>query len=145
MKGDKAGRFVRFILAKSAASVYAPSMTFARHDPIDTLDRIAKKPSWITSVRDETLEDVAFLSGAALSHLHVVLGHHAVPQALLRERLALPAAEAWDIADTHVHIPWDEVTMQSGIQQMEVPVTENTVVKVPWRMNKSRTLAPLTS
>ncbi len=94
MKGDKAGRFVRFFLAKSAASVYAPNMTFARHDPIDTLDRIAKKPSWITSARGETLEDVAFLSGAALSHLHVVLGHHAVPQALLRERLALRAAEA---------------------------------------------------
>ena len=34
----------------------------------------------------------------------------------------------WDIADTHVHVPWDDVTMQSGIQQVQVPVTENTVV-----------------
>ncbi len=35
-----------------------------------------------------------FLSGAALSHLHLVLGHEEVPQALLRDRLALRAAEA---------------------------------------------------
>jgi hypothetical protein len=51
-------------------------------------------PAWVTSARDETLEDVAFLSGAALNHLHLVLGHAEVPQALLRERLALRAAEA---------------------------------------------------
>ena len=42
----------------------------------------------------ETLEDVAFLSGAALNHLYLVLGHEEVPQALLRDRLALHAAEA---------------------------------------------------
>jgi hypothetical protein len=69
-------------------------MTFARHDPIDTLDTILTLPTWITSARGNTLEDVAFLSGAALSYLHVVFGHHAVPQALLRDRLALRAAEA---------------------------------------------------
>jgi len=51
-------------------------------------------PAWVTSARAETLEDVAFLSGAALNHLHVVLGHHAVPQKLLRDRLTLRAAEA---------------------------------------------------
>ena len=69
-------------------------MTFARYDPIDNLDTILKIPSWITSARGETIEDVAFLSGAALSHLYVVLRHHAVPQAVLRDRLALRAAEA---------------------------------------------------
>ncbi|PTQ63211.1 uncharacterized protein DUF1403 [Celeribacter persicus] len=51
-------------------------------------------PAWVTSVRAETLEDVAFLSGAALTHLHLVLGRADVPQALLRDRLALRAAEA---------------------------------------------------
>ena len=51
-------------------------------------------PAWVTSARAETLEDVAFLSGAALSHLHVVLASPNVPHALLRERLALRAAEA---------------------------------------------------
>lgn len=51
-------------------------------------------PSWVTSARVETPEDVAFLSGAALAHLHFVLGRNATPQALLQERLALRAAEA---------------------------------------------------
>jgi hypothetical protein len=51
-------------------------------------------PAWVTSACAETLEDVAFLSGAALNHLHLVLGHEEVPQALLRDRLALRAAEA---------------------------------------------------
>jgi hypothetical protein len=51
-------------------------------------------PAWVTSARVETLEDVAFLSGSTLNHLHVVLSHEQVPQGLLRERLALRAAEA---------------------------------------------------
>jgi hypothetical protein len=51
-------------------------------------------PARVTSTRAETLEDVAFLSGAALSHLHLVLGREEVPHALLRDRLALRAAEA---------------------------------------------------
>ena len=50
-------------------------------------------PAWVTSSRPETIEDMAFLSGAALSHLHLVLATE-VPQALLRDRLALRAAEA---------------------------------------------------
>jgi len=69
-------------------------MTFVPREPIDNLDTLPRIPSWITSARTEALEDVAFLSGAALSYLHVMLGHHAVPQALLRDRLALRAAEA---------------------------------------------------
>jgi hypothetical protein len=51
-------------------------------------------PPWVTSARAETLEDVAFLSGAALNHLHLVLGCDPVPQALLRDKLALRATEA---------------------------------------------------
>ncbi|WP_299852722.1 DUF1403 family protein [uncultured Roseovarius sp.] len=51
-------------------------------------------PDWVTSGRAETPEDVAFLSGAALAHLHLVVEHPNVPQALLRQRLALRAAEA---------------------------------------------------
>jgi hypothetical protein len=51
-------------------------------------------PPWVTSARAETLEDVAFLSGAALNHLHLVLGYDPVPQALLRDKLALRATEA---------------------------------------------------
>ena len=69
-------------------------MPFARPDHISDLDTLPRMPPWVTSVRSETLEDVAFLSGAALNHLHLVLGREEVPQALLRDRLALRAAEA---------------------------------------------------
>lgn len=69
-------------------------MTFVPREPIDNLDTLQRMPSWITSARAETIEGETFLSGAALSHLHGILGHHAVPHALLRDRLALRAAEA---------------------------------------------------
>ena len=69
-------------------------MTYAHStfdsDPLN----LPQMPPWVTSARAETLEDVAFLSGAALSHLHLVLGREAVPQALLRDRLSLRATEA---------------------------------------------------
>ncbi|MCE8007112.1 DUF1403 family protein [Aestuariivita sp.] len=65
-------------------------MTYAR----DAFDNIPRLPSWVTSGRAEAPEDVAFLSGAVLSYLHLVLGREDVPQSLLRERLALRAAEA---------------------------------------------------
>jgi hypothetical protein len=69
-------------------------MTLARPDHISDLDTLPRMPVWVTSTRAETLEDVAFLSGAALSHLHLVFGRAEVPHALLRDRLALRAAEA---------------------------------------------------
>ncbi|MFG6562022.1 DUF1403 family protein [Sulfitobacter sp. 1A15299] len=69
-------------------------MIYARPDQISDLDTLPPMPAWVTSARAETLEDVAFLSGAALNHLHLVLGREDVPQSLLRERLALRAAEA---------------------------------------------------
>jgi hypothetical protein len=69
-------------------------MTFARPDPISDLDTLPRMPVWVTSARAEALEDVAFLSGTVLNHLHLVLGREEVPQALLRDRLALRAAVA---------------------------------------------------
>lgn len=69
-------------------------MTYARHPTRSDLETIPRLPPWITSGRGQTLEDVPFLSGAALSHLHLVLGHESVPKPLLRNRLALRAAEA---------------------------------------------------
>ena len=48
----------------------------------------------IPSERPQTAEDHAFFSGAALARLDAVLAHDRVPHALLRERLALRAAEA---------------------------------------------------
>ncbi|MCL1630083.1 DUF1403 family protein [Roseibaca sp. V10] len=69
-------------------------MKFARPDHISDPDMLPQMPVWVTSARAETIEDEVFLSGAALSCLHGILGQNAVPHALLRDRLALRAAEA---------------------------------------------------
>lgn len=69
-------------------------MTYAHQSFNGDLETLPRMPSWVTSARAETSEDVAFLSGAALSHLHLVLNRDEVPHALLRERLALRAAAA---------------------------------------------------
>lgn len=68
-------------------------MTYARHALADDLETLPRMPSWVTSGRSETPEDVAFLSGSALSHLHLALSRDEVPGTLLRARLALRAAE----------------------------------------------------
>lgn len=69
-------------------------MAIARPDHISGIDILPRMPAWVTSARAETIEDVAFLSGAALTYLHLVLSREEVPHALLRDRLALRAAEA---------------------------------------------------
>jgi len=74
--------------------MYVLRMTLTRANPIDCFVTLPRMPAWVTSGRAETPEDVAFLSGAALAHLHLMLSRDEVPQALLRERLALRAAEA---------------------------------------------------
>lgn len=68
-------------------------MNFARSVPSDTLLAMLRMPSWGASGRIDTLEDAAFFSGAALSHLHLMLAQDIVPHAVLRERMALRAAE----------------------------------------------------
>lgn len=65
-----------------------PDLT--RSDDTETLPVL---PGWITSARGEPHENAVFLSGAALAHLHLVLARQEVPQGLLRDRLALQAAE----------------------------------------------------
>ncbi|MFC0158502.1 DUF1403 domain-containing protein [Pseudooceanicola lipolyticus] len=69
-------------------------MIFTRDSRISDPETLPRMPAWVTSARAETLEDVAFLSGAALNHLHVVLAQGDLPHALFRDRLALRAAEA---------------------------------------------------
>ncbi|MAQ38130.1 MULTISPECIES: DUF1403 family protein [Thioclava] len=68
-------------------------MTSLMPDIADAYETLPHLPAWVTLGHGETPEDVAFLSGAALSHLHLVLTRDAAPHALLRERLALRAAE----------------------------------------------------
>ncbi|MEO1607000.1 MAG: DUF1403 family protein [Pseudomonadota bacterium] len=68
-------------------------MTYARHELVDDDQTLPRMPAWVTTARSDVPEDVAFLSGAVLSHLHLVLSQEDVPQTLLRARLALRAAE----------------------------------------------------
>ena len=51
-------------------------------------------PDWVTSGREDAHVDAAFLSGAALATLHLILRRAEIPQSLLRDRLALGAAVA---------------------------------------------------
>jgi Protein of unknown function (DUF1403) len=69
-------------------------MTYARHGHEDDPRTLPRMPAWVTGAHAESPEDVAFLSGAALGHLHLALSRNEVPQALLRQRLALRSAEA---------------------------------------------------
>jgi hypothetical protein len=63
--------------------------------PLEITHRLPRNmPAWITSARTETIEDAAFFAGAAVSALQTVLAQPDVPHALLRDRLALAAAEA---------------------------------------------------
>ncbi|WP_339639055.1 DUF1403 family protein [uncultured Sulfitobacter sp.] len=69
-------------------------MDFPRALDIDHSKIIPHMPSWVTSARAERIEDAAFLSGAALNHLHLLMARDDVPVTLIRARLALRAAEA---------------------------------------------------
>ena len=71
-------------------------MTYARHTLSDDLVTLPKLPGWVTSGRVETLETVAFRSGAALMVLDQLISdpRHGVPVKLLANRLALSAATA---------------------------------------------------
>jgi len=60
----------------------------------DDIETLPVLPDWVTAAHGEAIENNAFLSGAALAHLHLVLACKEVPQNLLRDRLALQAAEA---------------------------------------------------
>ena len=79
-------------LARTAVLCQAPGMTTA---PSSTVPDAAV-PSWARPGREESLDALAFCSGAALALLHPVAAglRPETPGALLRERLALQAAEA---------------------------------------------------
>lgn len=62
--------------------------------PADAPGTLARMPGWVTRGGGGPPDDAAFRSGAALAVLHPVLGAPEIPQGLLRDRLALAAAEA---------------------------------------------------
>lgn len=71
-------------------------MKTAAKPTIGDKQTIQMLPRWVTSLQGQTLDTVAFTSGAALAMLDVVLGDPSdtLPGALLRDRLALDAAVA---------------------------------------------------
>lgn len=71
-------------------------MTYQPANVPDDLNILPKLPSWVTSGRAETLETVAFRSGAALTVLDQLVSgpKHGVPLKLLANQLALQAATA---------------------------------------------------
>lgn len=71
-------------------------MTYQPATISDDLNTLPQLPGWVTSGRAETLETVAFRSGAALTVLDQLVGdpRHGVPVKLLANRLALSAATA---------------------------------------------------
>ena len=71
-------------------------MSYTRHELIDDRESIPRTPGWVTSWRAETLETVAFRSGATLMVLDQLISDpkYGVPLKLLANRLALSAAAA---------------------------------------------------
>ena len=71
-------------------------MTYQPAALSDDLTTLPKLPGWVTSGRAETLEAVAFRSGAALTVLDTLVSEqkHGVPIKLLANRMALSAATA---------------------------------------------------
>tara|TARA_R110002049_G_scaffold207986_1_gene378385 strand:+ start:6191 stop:7075 length:885 start_codon:yes stop_codon:yes gene_type:complete len=69
-------------------------MDFSRTLGLDHSESIPRMPSWVSEGSAESLEDMAFSSGAALSHLHILMKWDDVPVGLIRARLTLRAAEA---------------------------------------------------
>lgn len=71
-------------------------MTYQPATISDDLNSLPNLPGWVTSRRAETLETVAFRSGAALTVLDQLVSEprHGVPLKLLANRLALSAATA---------------------------------------------------
>ncbi|MFB9151307.1 DUF1403 family protein [Roseovarius ramblicola] len=57
-------------------------------------DRLPPVPEWMLGKKAEGIEDMAFFSGAALARLDLATARGALPLPLLRDRLALHAAEA---------------------------------------------------
>ncbi len=71
-------------------------MTYQPATVSDDVNTLPKLPGWVTSGRAETLETVAFRSGAALTVLNQLVSDpsQGVPLKLLANQLALRAATA---------------------------------------------------
>jgi hypothetical protein len=84
-------------------------------------------------MRAEALEDVTFLSGVALSHLHLVAGSDAVPHAIHLDRLVLRAAEACVASSVRVERAGELRSPQTGLAVIADPCH-----KVPLRQEAAK-------
>lgn len=119
-------RFSRKTLAASGLAIIAGIPALAQDDEVKVLAgwgyETLYDQGWsvenmfdMTEVIDTNGEEIGDVENVIFSNEGEVLG------------IIAQVGGFWDIGDTHVHVPWDEVTMESGIQQMRVPVTEETV------------------
>lgn len=69
----------------------------------------------LTAIIDASGEDIGDVENVIFSNDGQVLGIIAEVGGFL------------DIGDTHIHVPWDAVTIVDGIAQIQVPVTEENV------------------
>ncbi len=68
-----------------------------------------------TEIIDANGEDIGDIENVIFSNEGEVLG------------IIAEVGGLWDIGDTHVHIPWTDVIIIDGIQQVQVPLTEETI------------------
>lgn len=68
-----------------------------------------------TEIIDATGEEIGDVENVIFSNEGEVLG------------IIAEVGGFWDIGDTHVHVPWDEVAFGDSILQARVPVTEENV------------------
>lgn len=68
-----------------------------------------------TEVIGTTGEDIGDVENVLFSNEGKVLG------------IIAEVGGLWDLGDTHVHVPWADVSMPTGMEQVQVPVTEETV------------------
>lgn len=69
----------------------------------------------MTEIIDATGEDIGDVENVIFSNDGQVMG------------IIAQVGGFWDLGDTHVHVPWDEVDVSGGIQQIQVPITEENV------------------
>lgn len=117
--------------------------------PLENQDAVPRIADWAGLRSSETIENASFSSGAALSVLHMALQNNGLPQALLRARLGLRAAEACvgfsgrqeraaDLRDeVHLLRPGDQPGPAGAIYQQWL-----TVVAHPLRIGRLRKSLP---
>ncbi len=121
-------RFAKKTIAVSIAALIAGAPALAQDDEVKVLagwgyDELYSEGWSVENMFDMT--EVIDADGEVIGDVeNIIFSNDGMVLGIIAE-----IGGVWDIADMHVHVPWVEVTMQSGIQQMEVPVTENTVVK----------------